>query len=130
MLDSSPEWYDMFKDDLYMAAELEVEYQREKLEEVEEKLKDAERELEKTMVTKQDAVLDMTRLLRNSADQYFLRPRSNSYHSSDLSDLNEDLSIDKDYVQQYKDEYYTMKQRFEKSVEVLTALHDLLKEKN
>ena len=122
MLDSSPEWYDMFKDDLYMAAELEVEYQREKLEEVEEKLKDAERELEETIVERQDAVLDMTRLLRNSADQYVLRSRPDSYHSSDLSDLNENLSIDKDYVEQCKDEYSTMKQRFEKSVEVLTAL--------
>lgn len=129
MLDSSPEWYDMFKDDLYMAAELEVEYQREKLEEVEKKLKDAERDLEETIVERQDAVLDMTRLLRNSSDQYFLRPRSNSYHSSDLSDLNEGLSIDKDYVEQCKDEYNTMKQRFEKSVEVLAALQFIKKKK-
>lgn len=122
MLDSSPEWYDMFKDDLYMAAEEEVEYQREKLEEVEEKLKDAEKELEETIVERQDAVLDMTRLLRNSSDQYFLRPRSDSYHSSDLSELNDDLSIDKGEVQEYKGNYITMKQKFEKSVEVLAAL--------
>ena len=127
MLDSSPEWYEMFKDDLYMAAEEEVEYQREKLEEVDKKLKDAERELEETMVERQDAVLDMTRLLRNSSDQYLLRPRSDSYHSSDLSDLNEGLSIDKDEVQEYKYNYLILKQKFQKSIEVLTALQFIKK---
>ena len=127
MLDSSPEWYGMFKDDLYMAAEEEVEYQREKLQEVEKKLKHAEKLLEETIVARQDAVLDMTRLVRNSSDQYFLRPRSDSYHSSDLSELNEDLSLDRNYVEQYKDEYYTMKQKFEKSVEVLAALQFIRK---
>jgi len=122
MLDSCPEWYEIFKDDLYLAAEEEIEFQNQNLLEVAGILEGLIDSYEKSVVEKQDAVLDMTRLLRNNSNQYLLRPRSNSYHSSDLDDLNEEEEYYIDVIKDNRDKLREYQKKLVKAKQVFEAL--------
>jgi len=127
MLESSPEWCEMFKKDLYKAAEEEVDYQNDAVIDAEVNLEILEEDNEERELERQDAVLDVTRLLRDSSDQYLLRPRSDSYHTSDLSDLEIDLSIDRDELNDLRGKLEFKRQKLMKARSVLEALQTIQK---
>ena len=127
MLESSPEWSEMFKKDLYKAAVKEVDYQNDAVIDVEGDIEILEEENEKRELVIQDAVLDMTRLLRNSSDQYLLRPRPDSFHSSDLSELDINLSIDRVELHYLQRELEIERQKLMKARSVLEALQTIQK---
>jgi hypothetical protein len=127
MIDSTPEWCEMFKKDLYEAAKEEVVYQNYELEELKGELHDLEKFHDEGELNQQDVVLDMTRMLRNSSDQYLLRPRSDSYNSNDLSDIIWDLSIDKDEISKLQEKIRVMEEKVGKAKMVHKALKTIQK---